>query len=188
MIFLIRTKALFFDTKNEWNIIKNEETSYSKIIKTFLIFIIIFRIIVSSVEMYIIGPYKGMNEISSQFLIISIYSLWLLYIYISALILNFLAPMFGAEKNRLNAIKIAAYCSVTIFISIILELFPVKYLGVLSIGYLIFLRYQGLKIVMGSTKNTFLYALFPEIILITLPIIIALVGYIIVSFVLNPGL
>jgi hypothetical protein len=166
MAFINRLFGLLFIPRREWSKIKNENIGFSRILKTFVGYLIILEISISIIKIFTSGPYKGMTILTSIIFAIVFSFLLIPYIYLSALIINAFAPRFGIKKNKDNAIVLTSYCSVSIIISTLLNFISIKYIGILSLIFLVYIRYSGLKIIMESKRNTFIYALFPDVFLI----------------------
>jgi hypothetical protein len=82
------------------------------------------------------------------------YVLSLIGIFVFALIIEALAPTFGAHKNRLQALKVATYAYTAAWVAGIFSLIPS--LGILSILggiYSLYLLYLGLPRVMNAPQS-----------------------------------
>lgn len=70
--------------------------------------------------------------------------------YILAVVIDLLAPMFGGQSNRIQALKVAAYGSTAAWLAGIFGLFPpIAFLALLGL-YSIYLIYLGLPVLMKS--------------------------------------
>ncbi len=77
----------------------------------------------------------------------------LIGIYICALVIDALAPQFGATKNRVAAFKVAAYGATAAWIAGIFGILPaIGMLGILGI-YSLYLIYTGLPILMKAPAD-----------------------------------
>lgn len=81
------------------------------------------------------------------------YVLALVGAYVLGLIIEALAPSFGGEKNRLQAMKVAVYSSTASWLAGVFSIIPM--LAILSIVglYSLFLLYKGLPILMKSPQD-----------------------------------
>jgi hypothetical protein len=158
--------------RTEWGIIKNESKGFIEILITFVGCLVLLELFVSVIRILICGPYKRMNQTTSILFTILFSLTIILYICYSSLVINIFAPKFGGNKNRNNANIISLYCSNSLIISIVLELVPVKNIGILAVIFLIYTRYFGLKIIMGSTRNTLLYAALPDLFILILAFLV----------------
>ena len=81
---------------------------------------------------------------------VATYLLTLVGIYVLGLIIDGLAPTFAGTKNRVQALKTAAYSSTASWVSGIFTLIPgLRVLGILGL-YSIYLLYLGLPVMMKS--------------------------------------
>lgn len=81
------------------------------------------------------------------------YVLALVGTYVLGLIIEALAPSFGGEKNRLQAMKVAVYSSTASWVAGVFGIIPM--LAILSIVglYSLFLLYKGLPILMKAPQD-----------------------------------
>ncbi|MGH7258024.1 MAG: Yip1 family protein, partial [Nitrospiraceae bacterium] len=79
------------------------------------------------------------------------YVMGLAGIYVLALIINALAPMFSGVGNLGQALKVAAYSATAAWVGGIFNLLPVlSLLGLLAAAYTLYLLYLGLPVLMKS--------------------------------------
>ena len=82
------------------------------------------------------------------------YILTLVALYVNGLIINALAPSFGAKQNATNAYKVAVYSATPTFVAGILSIIPALGFLVLLIGlYSFYLLFVGLPIMMETPKE-----------------------------------
>jgi hypothetical protein len=75
-------------------------------------------------------------------------------VFLVALIIDALAPSFGAQKNQLQALKVAAYSFTPAWLAGIFHLVPLLgILGLLAFAYTVYLMYLGLPVLMKTTKE-----------------------------------
>jgi len=75
-------------------------------------------------------------------------------VFIIALIIDALAPMFGGEKNQAQALKVAAYASTPSWVAGIVMILPM--LGIISLLaalYGLYLLYLGLPLLMKAPRE-----------------------------------
>jgi hypothetical protein len=81
------------------------------------------------------------------------YVLSLVGVYVTALIIDALAPNFGGTKNQIQAFKVAVYSSTAMWVAGIFGLFPpVSALGIIGI-FSLYLLYLGLPKLMKSPQD-----------------------------------
>jgi len=78
----------------------------------------------------------------------------LLAVFLMTLLVNALAPTFGAQKNNLAALKLVAYSYTPALVAGIFGIFPpFAVLGVLAALWGLYLFYVGVPIIMKTTKD-----------------------------------
>jgi hypothetical protein len=106
------------------------------------------------------------------------YVLALVGTFALALIIDLLAPTFGGTSNRVQALKVAAYCYTPAWVAGILYIIPSLAMLVMLAGlYSLYLLYLGLPVLMKSSpdkKGVYLAAVI--VAAIVLWIVIAAVG------------
>lgn len=79
---------------------------------------------------------------------------WLLLALVLGLVIEALAPTFGATKDRLQAQKVAVYSLTPAWIGAVFNLFPsLAWVGVLIAFYGCYLLYLGLGVVMKAAQD-----------------------------------
>jgi uncharacterized protein YqgC (DUF456 family) len=82
------------------------------------------------------------------------YALSLAMVYIIALIVDALAPTFGGQKNKMNALKLVAYGATAGMVGGVFNLIPtLAVLGLLTALYSIYLIYIGLPTLMKCPED-----------------------------------
>jgi hypothetical protein len=105
------------------------------------------------------------------------YLLSLVGVYVTALIIDALAPSFGGTKNQIQAFKVAVYSSTAAWVAGIFGLFPlVAALGIIGIWSL-YLLYLGLPKLMKAPEDKALaYTVVTVIVAVVIWVCIAAVG------------
>ncbi|MDB5700466.1 MAG: hypothetical protein JWL66_665 [Sphingomonadales bacterium] len=153
-----RVKAILTTPKTEWPLIDAEPTTIGAIYKSYVI------------QLAAIGPVAGLiGSLAFGYSIMDItyrptigsalgvaivgYVSALVGVYILALVIDYLAPQFGAVKNRTQAFKIAAYGWTAAWVVGIFSLIPqLSFLAILGL-YSLYLVYLGLPIVMKAPAD-----------------------------------
>ena len=82
------------------------------------------------------------------------YLLGLVSVFVLALVIEFLAPTFGGEKNRIQALKVAAYSLTAYWVASILNIVPALGAIAVLLGlYSFYLLYLGLPRLMRTTAD-----------------------------------
>lgn len=156
-----RVIALLKSPKTEWPVIAAEPTTVGELYKGYIMLLAAVPVVCSFIKSTVIGygvfglgSYRmGMGTALTGAIIG--YALSLAMIYVLALIIDALAPTFGGEKNRLQALKAAAYSYTAAWVAGIGSLVPGIYLLILIAGaiYSIYLLYLGLPVTMKAPQE-----------------------------------
>ena len=159
---LDRVKGILFDPETEWGIIAEEQTTIAELYKGYIVVLAalpaifgFFRMTVIGVDLPLIGTYH-VSLFAGLAGTLLAYALSLIEVYVLALIIDALAPTFGAQQNRLQAFKTSAYALTAFWIAGIGQLLPL--LAVLfalaGAAYSVFLLYVGLPRTMRCGTDT----------------------------------
>ncbi len=154
MSIVDRVKAILFSPKTEWPVIEAEPGDIGSIYKDWLIWLAAIPAIASLIGWSFIGV--GMFGVSmrmpfSSGLSIAIFSfvMFLVLVYVLAMIVDWLAPKFGGQKNMLNAFKLVAYGVTAAAVAGIANIMPMlSILALIGAIYTIYLMYLGLPVLM----------------------------------------
>jgi hypothetical protein len=162
MTLIKRVKNILLQPKAEWQVIEKESTTAADLYKGYiiplaaigpvagLIGVLLFRV---PLEMKKMGA--TLTQTVLLFILINVmtYILSLNLVYILAFLIDLLAPTFSGEKNRIQALKAAAYSTTAVSVIGILGLIPslsvLEWLGLYSL-YLLFL---GLPVLMKAPEE-----------------------------------
>ena len=150
-----RIKNILTTPKTEWPVIANETTTVADLYKNWIIWLAAIPVLAGFIKNSLIG--NSAFGVTIRVPIIGGitgaalgYVLGLVLIYVMALIIDALAPTFGGQKNRIQALKTAAYAWTASWIANIGLILP--WIGILFILigliYSIYLLYLGLPVTM----------------------------------------
>jgi len=150
-----RVKNILTTPKTEWPAIAAEPATVAELYKSYIAIIAA----IPSMMGFIKGSLIGYSVLGATMRVsvgsgltgaIVGYALGLAMVYLTALIIDALAPTFGGEKNQIQALKTAAYAWTASWVANIGLIVP--WLGVLIVllgaGYSIYLLYLGLPATM----------------------------------------
>lgn len=82
------------------------------------------------------------------------YVLSLAVVYVLGLIVDFMAPIFGGEKNRIQSLKLVVYSATASWVAAVFHLFPPLAMVAVLLGfYGVYLFYTGLPILMKAPQE-----------------------------------
>lgn len=159
---LDRVKGILFDPETEWGVIADEQTTIADLYKGYIVVLAavpaifgFLRVTVIGVDVPLIGTYH-VSLFAGLAGTILAYALSLAEVYVLALIVNALAPTFGAQQDRLQAFKTSAYALTAFWIAGIGQLLPLLAVLIALAGaaYSVFLLYTGLPRTMRCSRDT----------------------------------
>jgi hypothetical protein len=176
-----RVKAILLTPKTAWDAIKADGTTVSGIYMEYLVPLAAVPAVASFIGHSIIGislPFVGHFRqpfFSGLIGAIVFYVLTLIGIFVAAKVIDVLAPTFGANKNGLNAFKVAAYAWTPALVAGILSILPVlSPLALLLSLYSFYLLYLGLgKLMSCPAEKTVGYTV---VSIISMVVIYAVIG------------
>ena len=147
-----RAKAMLLTPKTEWPVVAGEATTSGEIYRNYVIVLAAIPAIAGFIKMAVFGvsvPFAGtirvgmMSGLSTALLT---YVMSIVGVFVMALIVNALAPSFGAEKNPLQALKVVAYSFTAAWVAGVGDLLPGlgTLLALAGAVYSIYLLYLGL--------------------------------------------
>ena len=137
--------------KETWPQIEAEPSSVGSIYTGYVVLLAAIPALAGFIGMSLIGSAFAFHVPLVYGLIgmIASYAVSLAGVYVMGLIINALAPSFGAIKNPLSAFKVAAYGATASFVSGAFSLIPgLSIIGMLVSLYSIYLVYFGLPALM----------------------------------------
>ncbi len=155
-----RAKNITLTPKTEWPVIAGESTATIDLFKNYVAPLAAIPAVCSFIGMSIIGfsvPLLGSVKlpiVAGITAMIMSFVFALIGVYLISLIIDALAPQFGAEKNHAQALKVAAYSFTPAWLAGILSLLPsLSMLGILAGAYGIYLIYLGLPVLMKAPQE-----------------------------------
>jgi hypothetical protein len=156
MDIVSRAKNICLTPNTEWAVIDGETTPTATLITGYVIPMAAIGAIAGFIGRTIIGyPFIGRVSMMSG-LVGAIFTIVfaIVGVFVVSLIIDALAPTFNAQKNSLQAFKVAAYSFTPAWIAAVLNIIPM--LGVLAIIgalYSIYLLYLGLPRLMKAPQE-----------------------------------
>jgi hypothetical protein len=195
MDLIERVENIILRPSHEWGRIETEDIQIADLYKTYIMPLAAVGPVASSVFFSFVGITKPFEGIYYLPLVVSIsqailyYALSLIGVYAVALSIEYMAPRFSAQRNRIQAFKVSAYSHTPIWLAGIFNLFPS--LGVLYFifsVYTFYLLYLGLAVLMKSSgRRRVLYVIVIGITMVLIFVAIALLRSILVGVFVQPN-
>jgi len=184
MAMIERIKGICLKPKTEWDAIAEEETSTADLFTGYAVPLAAIPPIAGFIGGSLIGrsmPFVGSYRVpmvSGLVMAVFTFVMALVGVFIVSLIINALAPSFGAEKNSRQALKIAVYSYTPAWVAGVLQILPMLgLLAVLAGLYGLYLLYLGLPRLMKCPQEKAVgYTAVVVVCAIVLSIIVGAVG------------
>jgi hypothetical protein len=184
MAMVERIKNICLKPKTEWDVIAGEETSTADLFKGYVVPLAAIPPIAGFIGGSLIGrsmPFVGSFRVpiaSGLVMAIFTFVMALVGVYVLSLIINALAPSFGAQKDNGQALKVAAYSYTPAWVAGVLQVLPtLGLLAVLAGLYGLYLLYLGLPHLMKCPQEKAIgYNAVVVVCAIVLSVIIGAVG------------
>jgi len=149
---IARAKAILMTPKTEWPVIAGEQTTAGELFKNYVFWLAGVAALASFIgnsiighSMWILGTYRmGIGAGATHAVVM--WALSLLYTWLFGWLIDALAPTFGGQKDRVQALKTAAYAFTAGWVASIATILPVLggLIALAGLIYGIYLLYVGL--------------------------------------------
>ena len=154
-----RVPSILLRPRSEWAVIDREEATTAGLYAGYIAPLAAIPPVAALIGLSLFGvrlPFGGTYRVpfgSAATSAVIHYGLSLLSVYVLALIIDALAPSFGGEKSRMQALKVAAYASTASWVVGVVALVPaLNVLAILGL-YSLYLIYLGLPLVMHAPRE-----------------------------------
>jgi len=185
-----RAKRILLQPGQEWQVINTETTTTADLYKSYIVPLAAIGPVASIIGMSVVGvsvPFFGTYRVPFGTAIshaVATYVMTLVGVYVLALIINALAPTFAAEKNDMQALKVATYASTAAWLAGVFTLIPMlSILGVLGL-YSLYLLYLGLPILMKAPQEKALA--YTAVVVVAAIVVFAVISVVAGAFVTYP--
>ncbi|MGH8185373.1 MAG: Yip1 family protein, partial [Steroidobacteraceae bacterium] len=145
---IARVKAILLAPKTEWPVIATEPTTVADLYKGYIVWLAAIPAIFTFLGLSMLGAGSLLRlPIGTGVLMMIVsYVLSLIVCYVMALIVDALAPTFGGQRDRVQALKVVAYAYTASWIAGVGQIVPILGLliGIAGGIYSIYLLYLGL--------------------------------------------
>jgi len=160
MTIVERVKRICLKPKDEWQVIAGETTSAADLLKNYALPLAAIGAVAGFIGVSIVGfaALGGFHVPIATGLISAIVglALSLVMVYVLGLIIDALAPQFGAEKSKSQALKVAVYSFTPGWLAGVLGIIPsalTGLLGLVALGYGIYVLHLGLAQLMKPPQE-----------------------------------
>lgn len=185
MDLVSRVQAIILKPKEEWVKIKGESTTISQLLTSYAAVLAAIPAIGQFIGFGLIGrrvPFIGWYKFGiGRALAQAIYSyvLALIAVYVFALVINALAPTFSSTPNMANAMKLAVYSMVPMWVAGVFYIIPyLSFLVWIAGLYGLYVLYLGFNTPMMDTPKDKVpgYLIISIVVVIVLYAVIALIS------------
>jgi hypothetical protein len=144
-----RVKAILLQPKSEWLVIEREPGDAGTLLTNYVAILAAIPPVCSFIGGSIVGfgPYR-VGIFSGLIHAVIIYVLTLVGVFVTAYIIDYLAGMFGGQKNLDNAMRVSAYAPTAAWIAGVFNIIPLLgILGILGL-YSLYLLHTGIVALM----------------------------------------
>jgi len=190
MNLIERVKNILVSPANEWQVIKNENLSIQEIFTSYVLILAAIPVIAGFIGQTLIGvsvPFFGTFRypIGTGILYAVLqYVLSVAGVYALALIIDALAPSFGASKDLVTSLKVVAFSYTASWVVGILSIIPaLGMLAVIGSIYSLVLLYMGMKALKEPPQDKLVG--YYVVTLIVSIILFAVIGFIVSAIALS---
>lgn len=154
-----RVQRILLQPVPTWADIDHERTDVLSLFKSYVMPLALIPALCGFIGMSLIGiSLLGVTVriplVSGLVQMVVSYALSLAGVFVLGLVIDALAPMFGGQKNPIQAFKVAAYSCTAAFVGGVFGLIPaLSLLGLLAALYSFYLLYTGLPVLMQSGRD-----------------------------------
>ena len=178
-----RAKNILITPKTEWEVIKGEQATTADLFTKYALILAAIPAVATFIGYSLVGislgPFGSYKFPVGDGLLYAVvlYILTLAGVYITAIVVDALAPSFGATKDMTASLKVVVYSWTASWVAGIFGIIPsLAILGILGL-YSIYLLYLGLKIVKDTPQDKLVgYIIVVVIIMIVLYFVIGTVA------------
>ncbi len=195
-MFLTRTLGLMLRPDREWESIRRESHSLSKLYLQHIMVLALIPVVAGYIGTTQIGwqigngPLIKLTEGSALRLCAIGYLAMLVGVFVLGKFIDFFAATYGVKDQEPKGVVLAAYIATPIFIGGAAACYPDLLvnmsIGLVAVGYSVYLLYEGVPILMGiPSERGFLFA--SSILTVGLVMLVALIAISVVIWSLGIG-
>jgi Yip1 domain len=182
-----RAKNICLTPKSEWDVIAPETTDTKTLLLNYAAPLAAIGVVAGFIGNVVVGhsTFLGVtvrtSVISGLMTAIFSFAIMLGMVFIWSLVIDALAPSFGAEKNKAQALKVATYSGSPVWLASIVSIFPsLSPLILLAAFYALYVMYLGLRQLMKSPEDKAIgYAAVVAIVMMVAGVILGVIMFMI---------
>jgi uncharacterized membrane protein len=190
MGLLDRVKGILLSPKTEWEVIAGEQPNPGQIIVGYVLPLALIPAVATVIGMGVIGmgPFGSVSYGIAMGVVSFVTSL--IGVYLTALVVDLLAPTFGSEKDFGRSLQLVAYSWTPAWVAGILSIVPaLAWLGMIAGLYGIYLMYLGLPPIKKTPQDKqVVYLIVSFVVLMVVYFVIAAILTGIVAAILGMGI
>jgi hypothetical protein len=176
---ITRVTNILTKPKQEWPVIAGESTSVAALYTGYIMILAAIGVVASFIQMsfFAVAIFRVGMTVAVLTTLLT-YALSLGGVYLSAFIIDKLAPNFQSQSNMIQALKLVAYAYTASWVAGVCNLIPfLGILGVIAGGlYSIYLFYLGLPVMMKTPQDkVIIYMIVSAVVIFIISIIIGVV-------------
>jgi hypothetical protein len=156
MSLVARVKGILTNPRQEWAAIDNEPLNVAQLLTGYVLPLAAIGPLASAIGWTLFG-YGGLLRLSAGAAVsfaITMFIMSIIGVFVTAWVINMLAPTFGATQNMPQAIKVAAYSMTAAWVAGIFNLIPaLAVLAMIGGLYSLYLLYIGLPMLMKASPD-----------------------------------
>jgi hypothetical protein len=175
-----RVTNILTKPNQEWGVIAGESTSVAALYSGYIVILAAIPVLATFLQMSVFG--FGFLRIGLGIGLAAAIVQYVLSLggaYLSAFVIEKLAPNFQSQGDTLQALKLVAYASTAVWVAGVLNLLPfIGFLGVFLGGvYSIYLFYVGLPVIMKTPQDKVIpYMIVSAVVILVIYVVIAFVS------------
>ena len=173
-----RAKNIILTPKTEWPVIAGEEPNVSQVMTAYVLPLALIPAIASIIGYGIVGLVVTSFRWGIAMGLVQFITA-LVGVYVTAFVIDFLAPNFGSQKNIGRAVQLVAYAFTPVWVAGIFYVIPALGILVLLAGlYGLYLIYLGLPALMKTPQDK-------TVPYLVVSIIVVILAYWVISMILT---
>jgi hypothetical protein len=156
MNLIDRAKGILTNPRREWGAIDDEPLDVAKLVTGYVLPLAAIGPVASALGWTLFAR-GGLFSMSMGYIVtyaITMFIMSIVGVFVTAWVINLLAPAFGATQSMPQAIKVSAYSMTAAWVAGIFSIIPaLGFLGIVGAIYSLYLLYLGLPLLMKAAPD-----------------------------------